>query len=293
MNKKEKIVFIVNPKSGKKNKRGIEELIQKHIDSHKWQVKVIRTEYAGHASSLVYEFVEQGFQHIVAVGGDGTVNEVAVSVFHAGVSLGIIPMGSGNGLARFLEIPMNTLEAIKLLNTSHQKLIDVGSVNDRFFFCTCGTGFDAKIGHRFAKNKTRGFLQYVQTILKEFKKYRPQKYKIKIDNKKIKRKAFLVTVANAGQYGNNAFIAPKARIDDGFFDISILKPFPWFKTLLLSIRLFARNIDKSKYHEHFCGHTVIFRKKKKYKFHVDGEPVKFKGPVKIDIIPSALKVHVL
>jgi YegS/Rv2252/BmrU family lipid kinase len=289
---KDKIVFIVNPKSGKNSKTRIEELIHKNLDAEKWNAEVVRTKYASHASSLVFEFVEQGFQHIVAVGGDGTVNEIATSVFRCGVKLGIVPCGSGNGLARFLKIPMKKADAIKLLNKKQYKEIDVGSINDKFFFCTCGTGFDAKIGFKFAKNEKRGFYQYVKTILKEFRKYRPKNYKLTIDNNKIKRKALLVTVANAGQFGNNAFIAPKAQIDDGFFDISILRPFPRYKALLLSVKLFSGNIDRSRYFERFSGHTIVFHKKKKYKFHVDGEPVKLDGPVKIDIIPSALKVLV-
>jgi YegS/Rv2252/BmrU family lipid kinase len=289
---KEKIVFIVNPKSGRNSKARIEELINKNLDADKWSIEVARTKYAAHASELVFEYVERGFQHIIAVGGDGTINEVATSVFRCGVNLGIIPAGSGNGLARFLKIPMNSADAIKLLNKKQIKSIDVGSINDKFFFCTCGTGFDAKVGYKFAKSKTRGFYQYVKTVLNEYKKYRPKNYKLKIDNQTINRKALLVTIANAGQYGNNAFIAPKARIDDGFFDVSILRPFPRYKALFLSFRLFTKNINRSKYLEQLTCHTVIFCKKKKYKFHVDGEPAKFDGPVKIDIIPSALKVHV-
>lgn len=290
MKSTEKIAFIINPKAGKKNKTNIEELVGKNLDSDQWKSKFFYTEFGGHARELVFECVGNGYQTIVAVGGDGTVNEVATSVFQAGVTLGIIPIGSGNGLARSLGIPLQKTDAIKLLNANKIREIDVGAINKQYFFCTCGTGFDARIGHRFAKSKTRGFISYIKTVIREFNKYRPKKYKIKIDNQKIKQKAFLITIANAGQYGNNAYIAPEAQIDDGSFDISVLKPFPWYISPFLGIRLFAKNINKSRFTDTYRGHSVEFLKKKKYKFHIDGEPVKYNGRIKIDIIPHGLKV---
>ncbi len=292
MSKSEKIVFIINPKSGISNKENFSTLIEKHLDHTIWKPKLSYTKYAGHAQELVFSYAEQGYQHFVAVGGDGTVNEVASAVFRAGLTLGIVPTGSGNGLARFLKIPLKNAPAIKTINTKNFRTIDVGSANERLFFCTCGTGFDARIGHKFAKSKKRGFLTYVKTTIREFRKYSPKRFKLKIDNEKINRKAFLVTVANAGQYGNNAYIAPQAQIDDGYFEVSILKPFPWYAIPFLGIQLFSKRLDKSKYFEIHTGHTIIFRKKKKYKFHLDGEPIAFKGPVNIDIIPSSLKIIV-
>lgn len=292
MSKAEKIAFIINPKSGRENKENFSELLNKHLNAELWNPKILYTKHAGHAQQLVFDYVEKGYQYFVAVGGDGTVNEVANAVFRAGLTIGIIPTGSGNGLARFLKIPQKFSQSIKAINTKNFKTIDVGSANDKLFFCTCGTGFDAKIGHKFAQSKKRGFYTYIKTTLLEYRKYRSRNFKLKIDNNKIKRKAFLVTVANSGQYGNNAYIAPQAQIDDGFFEVSILKPFPWYAIPFLGIKLFSKRLDKSKYLEIHTGHTVIFRKKKKYKFHLDGEPVTFKGPVKIDIIPSSLKVLV-
>jgi YegS/Rv2252/BmrU family lipid kinase len=274
---KEKIAFIINPKAGKKSKANIEELVEKNLRADLWKPKFFYTRYSGHAKELVYECIERGYQTIVAAGGDGTVNEVATSVFKTGVTLGIVPIGSGNGLARSLGIPLQKDDAINLLNFKNTREIDVGAINKHYFFCTCGTGFDARIGHRFSKSKARGFISYIKTTILEYNKYRPKKYKLKIDNRKITQKAFLITIANAGQYGNNAYIAPEAEIDDGSFDITILKPFPWYVTPILGIRLFSKNINKSKFIDTYYGHTIEFLKKKKYRFHIDGEPVKYNG----------------
>lgn len=290
MKTKEKIAFIINPKAGKKNNTNIEELVEKNLHTDIWNPGFFYTRYKGHARELVYECVERGYQTIVAVGGDGTVNEVATSIFKTGITLGIVPLGSGNGLARSLGIPLQKENAINLLNLKNTREVDVGAINKHYFFCTCGTGFDARIGHKFAKSKTRGFFSYVKTVLREYNKYRPKNYRIKIDNQKIKQKAFLITIANAGQYGNNAYIAPEAEVDDGSFDVCIIKPFPWYISPFLGIRLFAKNINKSKYIDSYRGHTIEFLKKKKYRFHIDGEPVKYNGKVKIDIIPRGLKV---
>ena len=292
MPKPERIAFILNPKSGRKTKKNIRNIIEEHIDKSIYDPLFLQTGYAGHATTLVYECINQGIKKVVAVGGDGTVNEVASALVHSNTSMGIIPKGSGNGLARSLKIPMDTIKAIESLNHSKKKKIDAGLINDKYFFCTCGTGFDAKIGHKFAKSEKRGFYSYVKMVLHEYRKFNPKKFKLKIDGEKLKRKAFLVTVANAGQYGNNAYISPQSKMDDGKFDVCIFKPFPLFRAPVLGIRLFTRNIDKSKYIETIQAEKIVFRKKLNYRFHIDGEPVKFKGPVKIQVMPGVLNVLV-
>jgi diacylglycerol kinase (ATP) len=292
MDDKMKIAFILNPKSGRNRKKNITTLIEENLDQTFFIPVFLFTEYAGHARELAQDCLNAETKYIVAVGGDGTVNEVASVLINSESSLGIIPTGSGNGLARSLGIPMNTVRAIKCLNFKNNILIDAGSINNRNFFCTCGSGFDAKIGHKFANSDKRGFITYVKTTLREYLRYRSKKFRLKIDGEKIKRKAFLITVANAGQYGNNAYISPNSKLDDGKFDVCIFKPFPLFKAPLLGIRMFTRNIDKSKYIETIQAEKIVFRKKKKYTFHIDGEPVKFDGPVKIQMLPKALKVIV-
>lgn len=289
MSNKTKIVFIINPIAGKRKHKNIEGVVLQLL-SKRWDPIVIETEYAGHAGEIVSKYISKEIKYFVAVGGDGTVNEVASVVFKHKAALGIIPCGSGNGLARTLNIPLKLEKAIECINERKIRKIDAGTINNHNFFCTCGVGFDAKIGAKFAKQTTRGFSTYLKTTIKEFYKYKAKKYKIKIDGEKINRQAFLISIANAGQYGNNAYIAPKAKIDDGVLEICVLKPFPLYQSLGIGMRLFARNMNKSKYLETIKGKKILFREKKKYSFHIDGDPIKLMGPVKINIVPKSLKI---
>ena len=289
---KEKMIFIINPISGTGKISNIESLIERHIDSKKFIPKIIRTRYQGHAAKIARRSIEKGNKIIVAVGGDGTINEIASELVGKNAILGIIPNGSGNGLARHLGIPLKKEHALALLTSGKIKKIDAGKVNNKFFFCTCGTGFDARVGKIFDRLTGRGFLNYVRTVIREFVTYQPKKYKIRIDGKKIKKRAFLITIANAGQYGNNAYIAPGAKIDDGLLDICIFRPFPVFKSIILGLRLFSRTIDKSKYLDVYQGKQVIIQRDKKINMHLDGEPVKMKNRVRVSIVPGSLAVVV-
>ncbi len=291
---RDKIAFIINPVSGRKQKPNKTDLIKKYIDTKKIHPFFYTTKHSGHAKELVKSAAEKGCKTVVAVGGDGTVNEVGAIAAELSLTLGIIPTGSGNGLARHLNIPIDKIKAVKLINNGSRTLIDAGKLNNIWFFCTCGIGFDAKIGRKFSKTKVRGFSSYVKTVMREFKRYNSRKYKIYIDNKKVVRRAFLITIANASQYGNNAFIAPQAKIDDGLFDVCILKPFPILKVLELAIMLFKRTIDESSYYEMIQGEKIEFKKhKKKYFLHYDGETIKIKkGEIKITIQPKCLNVIV-
>lgn len=284
------IAFIINPIAGRKKSGNIAEIIGKNLELAQWDPTFYYTENPGHGTNIVKEIIKEGITTIVAVGGDGTINEVASACVNKPVKLGVIPRGSGNGLARELKIPISPARAISCINKDFTSKIDVGYINGKSFFCTCGTGFDAKIGHKFAKNSKRGFLTYVKITILEYFKFKPKKLKIVIDDDKIKRKVFLITIANAKQYGNNAFIAPDAKLDDGYFDICILKPFPWYKSAFLGIRLFNGTINKSKYLEITRAKKIVLPKKKKFKFHIDGEPCVFKGPVTIEMQPLALNV---
>ena len=290
----EKIAFIINPKSGRRNKGNIEDIIQQYLDPKKFEVSLFRTQYPGHANTLAYEAVSQGFNKIIAVGGDGTVNEIAAALVNLDAVLGIIPCGSGNGLARHLGIPISIVRSVQLLNNCKTKKIDGGKLNDYWFFCTCGVGFDAKIGRKFAKAEKRGFLSYTKLVMNEFKAYKPKKYRFSVDGESYVRKAFLITIANATQYGNNAHIAPNALIDDGLFDICIIKPFPLIKAPLLGVRLFNRSLEESRYHEIIRGKLIKFKKpKKKYTFHYDGEPTRFKKEkIVVSMYPRSLRVLV-
>ncbi len=285
-----RIAFIINPIAGRKKSGSITEIIGENLDLKRWDPSFFFTENPGHGTDLVEKAIKDGIDTVVAVGGDGTINEVASACLYKPVKLGVIPRGSGNGLARELKIPISSIKAVKCINEEITSKIDVGLVNGKNFFCTCGTGFDAKIGHKFAKNTKRGFLTYIKITIREYFKFKPKKLKIIIDNEKIKRKVFLLTIANAKQFGNNAFIAPAAKLDDGYFDICILKPFPWYKSVIIGYRLFNGTMDKSKYIEIIRAKKIVLPKKKNFKFHIDGEPCIFKGPVKIEMMPLALNV---
>ncbi len=286
---KTKIVFIINPIAGTRKVPNLENLAAKLLDDN-WKLQFMRTEFAGHSTQIVKKKLKKGVKHFVAVGGDGTVNEVASELVGTKACMGIVPCGSGNGLARSLKIPLKPERALQCISQGLSRQIDVGQINGKYFFCTCGVGFDAKIGKKFSEQSTRGFHTYIKTTLREYLTYRPKKYKIKIDGEKKSTRAFLITVANAGQYGNNAYIAPKAQIDDGKLEVCILKPFPHRHTFGLGMKLFTRNMDKSKYLDLQSCTSLVFCKKKMFDFHVDGDPIKLVGPVRIEVIPNGLNI---
>lgn len=290
----EKIAFIINPVSGRRQKTKKVDLIRKHLDDKRFDPVFFTTKHRGHARELVYELAEKGYSTIIAVGGDGTVNEVNSAAADLKLKVGIIPSGSGNGLARHLKIPVDLTKAVNIINKGRSTFIDAGKLNDIWFFCTCGIGFDAKIGRKFSKIKVRGFASYIRTVIREFRRYNSKKYKFETDGKKVARRAFLITVANASQYGNNAIIAPQARIDDGLFDVCILRPFPIIKVIGLAIMLFRKSIDESSYYEVLKAKEIQFRKKrKKFIFHYDGEPVKLKKTkINISMHPKCLEIIV-
>lgn len=292
-NKKEKILFLINPISGTKKKDNLPEKILKLIDKSKYEAEIHITRFRGDATEVVPIKMIEGFRRFVAVGGDGTVNEIAKALVDSEGILGIIPLGSGNGLARHLNIPLNLEKAMKLINEGKVDSIDYGRMNDEPFFCTCGVGFDAHIGNEFAKNKGRGFLTYIKVTISDFFKYKPKKYRIKIDKElKMKTRAFLITAANASQYGNNAYIAPTADIQDGKLDICILSPFRLHRAPGLGIRMFAKKIDKSSLMHTIQASEVVLKRKKAGVVHFDGEPSEMGKKIKIRIISRGLKVMV-
>jgi diacylglycerol kinase family enzyme len=184
-------------------------------------------------------------------------------------------------------------EAIEVIQNNYIRTIDAGKLNDQFFFCTCGIGFDAQVGHDFARGHKRGLPGYVRSALKQFIRYRPKKYRLKIDGQKQIVRAFLITIANAGQYGSNFYISPGAKIDDGLLDICIVKPFPKAAILQLGIKFLGKRIDQSSYLEVIRGKKISLRgRKKKQYIHYDGEPTVVSGKIKIQVLPSALKAVV-
>jgi len=287
---KKTISFIINPISGTQKKDSWPEIINRYMDPSRYDIRIFFTERMGHASELAHRQIEDDVRYIVAVGGDGTVNEVAGAVRDTPAVMGIVPCGSGNGLARHLRIPLKITDALKLINKATVIDIDYGIVNDKPFFCTFGAGFDALISHTFAMSKKRGLRTYIAKIVKAFFTYRSCKYKLKIDGNKFKFNAFVVTIANSAQFGNNAYISPHADITDGKLDMCIVHPFPKFKALFLALRLFRKSIHKSSYYRMIRGEKIVLKRKHEGEVHLDGDPYTMGKKLKIKVVPKGLKI---
>ena len=242
---KKKAVFIINLISGTSDKAAIPGLIDQYLDKTQFEYEIAVTQYAGHASEIAAKAKDDGVDVVVAIGGDGTVNEVARAIVHSSTALGIIPCGSGNGLARHLLLPLNVRKAIEVINRCEIRQLDYGIINDYPFFCTCGMGFDAFVSMKFAEAGKRGPITYVENVLREGLKYKPETYTIEDESGTLQYKAFLISCANASQYGNNAYIAPQASMSDGLMDVIIMEPFDVFEAPQISIEMFSKTLDKN------------------------------------------------
>lgn len=287
----QKIRFIVNPFSGLGKHHTIEHLIKKELDPLVWKWEVVYTKYPGHATQLSREAVGH-FDVVVAVGGDGTVNEVGSALVGSGVLMGIIPAGSGNGLARHLNIPLKAGRALQMFGQHQVKAIDTMRINDRFSFNVSGVGFDGHISHMFTGKRNRGPLGYVSIITKEFSKYKSKSYRIIIDGVVYERDAFLISFANSSQYGNNFHIAPGAKIDDGFIDVCIIREFPIVTAPALLVSMIDKTIDQSKFDEIYLGRHVVVESDETLMAHVDGEAIETHGKIEIAMVPLSLNVMV-
>ncbi|MDR1343005.1 MAG: YegS/Rv2252/BmrU family lipid kinase [Prevotellaceae bacterium] len=285
------IAFILNPASGAKQRRDLPLLIRRFFSYSKgFRVAFYRTKFAGDATVVAKKFADEGYDTVVAIGGDGTVNEVAQALINTNTALGIVPIGSGNGLARHLHIPMNPRKALQLIAAAKTCRADHGLMNGVPFFCTAGVGFDALIGALFAQASSRGFITYIRQILRQFVSYQPEEYDITVDGKVIRRKAFLITFANASQWGNNAYIAPRASVHDGVLDVVVLSEFPLYRAPEIGIRLFTRQIDKLRYIEIFrCRSASIDRASSGYT-HYDGEPSHAGKHIEVKVSQGTLKI---
>jgi YegS/Rv2252/BmrU family lipid kinase len=288
----EKITTIINPVSGTTSKKRIPDLLEQYFPSERFKKQFFFTEYQGHAFELASQAVKGKADCVIAVGGDGTVNEVARALVESSTVLGIVPMGSGNGLARDLAIPMDTRKALEVISKSNIKTIDYCKANNRIFFCTCGVGFDASVSERFAKIKHRGPLSYMKSALTEYLQFKPDTYEIVFENEVLSRKAFLVTCANASQYGNNAYIAPHADMNDGMMDVAILSPFSPLDVGYLLIQMFTKQITKNRKIQYYRSKKLALRREKPGIVHIDGEPVLMDKVISLEVFPDGLNVIV-
>lgn len=285
------IAFIVNPISGTKAKSRVAKLIRELLDTQQFAPTVVVTEYAGHATQLAQQFAMQDYYAVVAVGGDGTVNEVACSLIGTNTALGIIPNGSGNGFARHLDISTRMNRAIEMLNSSEVINVDYGLVNDIPFFSTFGVGFDAVVAHDFA-DSNRGFKGYVQSIFKDLFQYKPETYHLAGEGFDIDSKAFLINFANAGQWGYDAYIAPKASVQDGLLDVAIVTEFPMTAAPGLALSLFTKDIDENLHMNTIRTKQMTLTRNNEGPAHIDGTPTTLPAQLHVRIVEDGLKVLV-
>lgn len=287
---KRKILFIINPKSGVHSKKNLPAMVDRHIDHDRYEVSIEYTAYAGHASEIARMAAADGYYAVVAVGGDGTINEVARNLVHTETALGVVPCGSGNGFARHVGIPVDVKRAIQFLNGAEPAVVDYGKLNGQPFFCSCGVGFDALVSNDFANGNHRGMASYVQKTLLDWLKYTPEVYELEADSSTKRYKAFLIACGNASQYGNNAYITPFASMRDGLLSVSIMEPFTTIEVPIIVAQLFSNTLDKNSHVTTIMTRNLTIRRKEAGPVHYDGEPAMMDAELKVEIVPDGLKV---
>ena len=286
---KKKILFIINPISGVGRHKTVEKLIDEKLNRNIFDYELTYTKASKHAIELSKKGTEENFNIVVAVGGDGSVNEVGRSLVGTNSSLAILPCGSGNGTSRHLGMPMNLKKAMDVINKGNQTTIDTFNVNDETVINTAGIGFAAHIAHEFSKFKNRGFKNYLKIAIRDSMKYKSQPCEIEINGETKKLNAFIIDICNGTQWGNNAVIAPHAKNDDGVLDLSIVLDFPFRNFPLMATRLFTKSIHNSKFVEIVKIKEAIIRQEKTIA-HIDGEPYNMGNELRVKINPLSLKV---
>ena len=292
MGTRKRLLAIINPISGTHSKVNIPETIKATLDDSVFDIQIKFTEYAGHATILTKEAVAEKTDYVLSVGGDGTCNEIAKALIHSDTALGIIPIGSGNGLARHLGIPIDVVRALKIVNENRTVALDYCKANDKVFFCTCGVGFDAWVSMKFAEDKHRGGLTYLRKAVTEYMKYKTDTYRLESKDGSVKEKAFLIACGNASQYGNNAYIAPQASLTDGLMDVTILEPFTVLDVPSLSFQLFNKTIDQNSRIKTFRTKKIKIHRSKPGVMHYDGDPIMGGKDIEVELIPHGLNIIV-
>lgn len=288
--------FVFNPISGVLSpgrRRALIRFIQAQPGA-----RLVPTERAGHGTELAAQAAREGVRAVVAIGGDGTVNEVARGLLGSAVALGIVPVGSGNGLARQLRLPLGVEASVRFaLRPTEPQAMDVGFLNDIPFFCTAGLGFDAWVAHAYARRAGRGLATYVRATAQTLWRYQPERCRFSAAGPDGEFTApseidlFSLTFANAGQYGNDAWIAPDARLDDGLLDVALLRPFPKTHAAALSRRLFRGQLAASPYYSLLRGSRFTLETDAPLLLHYDGEPLVLEATsLHIRLQPGALRV---
>lgn len=280
-------LLIINPISGTLPKDGLADRVRERLAPAGFDVEAVETERAGHGAELAARAMAEGYDAVIAAGGDGTVNEVATALRSGQTALGILPFGSGNGLARHIYGSIDTDHALDIIALGHTSQCDYGTVNDRPFFCTFGLGFDAKVSREFAGMPTRGVTTYIRSAVQEYLKYSPKEYEIYTGEQGLSVKAFIVAVCNASQYGNNAFIAPGASIHDGLLDITVIHAGNPLTRAGAAVELFTGRLDRNLLIQTLRVRSAIIRHLPG-PAHIDGEPCMMPQTLKVMCHPGDL-----
>ena len=292
MQKKEKLVFIVNPISGYGKNAGIEKLIARHLDQSRYEYELLKTSFPGHARELANGAIDNHVDMVVAVGGDGTMNEIAHVLVNTQVKLGIIPLGSGNGLGRHVGISLNPRKAINVINEGRCVAVDTCLVNDTTFVNIAGVGFDAFISKIFNQSQERGYLTYLKCIIQNINRYRPQHYTYNHQGKPIQKNYLTIAFANSRQYGNNAYIAPLASITDGYLDVVFVRPFPAYYWPMLIFKTLTKTLHTSRYISTYRTRRFHLKSNHPVPMHVDGDFLGIHNSFNVQIQPESLQLIV-
>ena len=287
-------LFIINPISGPLRKPDkIIQMIHNHWGDSGVQYTIKKTDHRGHAIELAKEASEKKIDLVVAVGGDGTINEIGRGLAGSETALGVIPTGSGNGFARNFNIPLRVESAIRTLKNPLFKRIDVGKINGHYFFNVAGVGLDAEISAHFDRFGMRGPIPYFIFGIREFLRYKPKTITINLNNRqKIECKPILLSFANVPQYGNGAIIAPGAKPDDGLLDVCILHPISSIKVLTNINKLFDGTIDEMEEMQILQTPRVLIQREKEGYIHTDGDPHLEAAEISVEVLAGNLIVAI-
>ena len=282
--------LIVNPASGIVSKHRIVPHLYKKMTRMGMDFDIAFTRAPGHAIELAHQAAGRGDYGVIACGGDGTVNEVATGLVGTGTALGIVPTGSGNGLARHMGIPVDVDSSLRVIAGDNIINADYGMANDTPFYCTFGVGFDAAVSERCARERRRGLLMYLKNTISEYLKFRPEEYAIEVNGQIVTEKAFLVVACNASQYGNNAFIAPQASVTDGMLDLVIVHSGNLITQAVTGLDILTGLIRKRAFVDIIRTPRAVITRQHDGAAHADGDSVKMPQRIEVSCRPGALKI---
>jgi YegS/Rv2252/BmrU family lipid kinase len=266
-----KIGFIVNPYSGTDRKKSLEQLIGKYLPPTQYDYEIAFTEFKGHGIGLAKQFATDNYESVVAVGGDGTANEVAQGLIHTNTALGLIPKGSGNGLARNSHIPLQPSQALSIIAKGYIKSVDIGRINGQLFLSNAGVGLDAHIALLCKSSDQRGLMMYIKNTVAGFRTYKPRSYELIIDGKEIKRKAIMISVANGNEFGYGFKIAPTAKNNDGLLDVMVIHPLNLWNAGRVSFHAWWGNLHKYSKVTHYRAKQISIVSDQIDSYQIDGD----------------------